>query len=357
MPCLVARCLRWRPAPWRPAVLQPDAGQHAEAVGLDEDLAFLALLGADLGAEVVVGAQEPLAVPAVLGDDLLHLGDLGQIRGASASSPRWLAMAASRGRRAQTAGDEDRLGHLAFLVGGGLEALAGRVGEAVEIQAVVPVGAADQRQAVRPEPLQRVAEAALQVLVERLLGAGLVVVGHRLVEDAPVAGLLEIGGDADDEPVRIVVEAAADVVVAALGERLVLVIGAAGRQLRGGQVEDALAGARRHHVHKAQQVLVGVAEAEAAADAGLIERRRARHVEGGHALVGVPDIDHAVGVNVGRVSTWKMPSRLAQYWRSRSKAASAFAGSRYLAMTGLTRAFVDGLRVGGIELLGAGFSW
>jgi hypothetical protein len=48
-------------------------------------------------------------------------------------------------------GDEDRLGHLAVLVGGGLEALARRVGEAVEVEAVVPVGAADQRQAVRPE--------------------------------------------------------------------------------------------------------------------------------------------------------------------------------------------------------------
>ncbi len=48
------------------AVVEADAGQHAVAVGLDEDLAFLALLGADLGAEVVIGAQEPLAVPAVL---------------------------------------------------------------------------------------------------------------------------------------------------------------------------------------------------------------------------------------------------------------------------------------------------
>ena len=152
-----------------------------------------------------------------------------------------------------------------------------------------------------PEAVERVVEAALQVLVERLLGAGLVVVGDRLVEDRPVAGLLEVGRDADDQPVRIVVETAADVVVAALGERLVLVISAAGGQLRGGQVEDALAGARRDHVHEAEQVLVGVAEAQAAADAGFEERRRARHVERGHALVGVPDVDHAVGVHVGRV--------------------------------------------------------
>src|ERR1039458_4134360 len=77
------------------------------------------------------------------------------------------------------------------------------------------------------ETLQRVAEAALQVLVERLLGAGLIVVLHRLIQDAPVASLLQIRRDAHDEPVRIVVEIAADVVVALLRKRLVLVISAA----------------------------------------------------------------------------------------------------------------------------------
>ena len=70
-------------------------------------------------------------------------------------------------------GDEDGLGNLAVLVGGGLEGLARRIGEAVQVEAVVPVGAADQRQAMRPEALERVAEAALQMLVERRFGAGL----------------------------------------------------------------------------------------------------------------------------------------------------------------------------------------
>ena len=110
-----------------------------------------------------------------------------------------------------------------------------------------------------------------------------------------------IGRDADDQPVRIVVEIAADVVVAALGERLVLVIGAAGRQLRRGEIEDAFARARRHHVHEAQQILVGIAEAQPAPDARFVERCRARHIERRHALVGVPDVDHAIGVDVGRL--------------------------------------------------------
>ena len=91
----------------------------------------------------------------------------------------------------EEAGDEDRFGYLAILVGGGLEALAGGVGEAVEVEAVVPVGAANQRQAMRPKAVEGVLEAALQVLVERRLRARLVVVLDGLVQDAPVAGLLD----------------------------------------------------------------------------------------------------------------------------------------------------------------------
>ena len=164
---------------------------------------------------------------------------------------------------------------------------------------------------------------------------------------------LMIGGDADDEPVRIVVEAAADVVVAALGERLVLVVRAAGGQLGGGQIEDALAGARRGHVHKAQQVLIGVAEAQAAADAGLVEGRRARHVEGGHALVGIPDIDHAVGVHVGGIDLEDAQQAvpvLAQLLEGRV----GLLGVEILGDGRLDGLLVDGLRAGRIELFGDG---
>ena len=115
---------------------------------------------------------------------------------------------------------------------------------------------------------------------------------------ARVAGLLEVGGHAQHEPGRVVVEASADVVVAALGQRLVLVIGAAGRQLRGSDVEDALAGPLRDHVDEAEQILVGVAEAHATADARLEQGGRPRQVERHHALVGVPDVDHAIDVLV-----------------------------------------------------------
>ena len=250
----------------------------------------------------------------------------------------------------EQAGDEDRLGDLAFFVRGGLERLAGRIGEAVQVEAVVPVGATDQRQTMRPKAVERVLEAALQVLVERLLGARLIVVRHRLVEDAPVARLLEIGRHADDQPVRIVVEVAANVVVAALGERLVLVIRAAGRQLRRGQVEDAFARARRHHVHEAQQVLVGIAEAQSAPDARFIERRRARHVERRHALVRVPDVDHAIGVDVGRLHL----ADAEQFVPVRAQALEGgvnVGGLQILRDDRLHCLLVDGLRIRRIELL------
>jgi hypothetical protein len=57
------------------AVLQADAGHDAHALRLDEDLALGAFSSrADDLAEVVVGAAEPVAVPAGRLDDLGHRG-------------------------------------------------------------------------------------------------------------------------------------------------------------------------------------------------------------------------------------------------------------------------------------------
>ena len=149
-------------------------------------------------------------------------------------------------REDKQCGDEDGFRDCAiFLERRDLEGFARFGGEDVEVQAVVPVGATDERQAVRAEVVQRVVQRPLQVLGERRLGAGFVLVSHRRVEDVPVAGFLEVGHDRQRQPERIVVEAAADRVVAALGEGLELVIRAAALQLRRRQVEDALTGALR----------------------------------------------------------------------------------------------------------------
>ncbi len=201
-------------------------------------------------------------------------------------------------RQDEEAGDEDRLGDPAAPVLGGLERLSGRLREAVQVEAVVPVGAADERQAVRPSAFEGVADRSPEVLVERALAARLVVERHGHLQDRGVARLLQVGGHGQDEPGRVVVEPGAHVVVAALGERLVLVVGAAARKLGCRQVQQPLAGARRDHVDEAEHVLARVAESHPPPDARLEQRRGAGKVERDHALVRVPGVDHPVDVLV-----------------------------------------------------------
>ncbi len=59
-------------------------------------------------------------------------------------------------------------------------------------------------------------------------------------------------------------------------------------------VDDALAGAVRDQVDETQQILTGITESHAPPDTGLEVGGGAAHIEGDHALVLVPDIDHPV---------------------------------------------------------------
>ena len=56
------------------AFLRSDAGHGAPALALDEDFSLLALMGADLVAEVIVCPQEPFPVPAVGFHGRFHIG-------------------------------------------------------------------------------------------------------------------------------------------------------------------------------------------------------------------------------------------------------------------------------------------
>ena len=138
------------------------------------------------------------------------------------------------------------------------------------------------------------AEADFEVLQKRNLRSGLVVKGHFFIEDAEVSGFPDIGHRAEDEPEGVVSESAADVVVAAFGEGLVLVVASAVRELRGGNVQDALPGPFRNKVHYAREVLVGVTEAHSTADSAFKVAGASAEEEGDHALVLVPDIHGAV---------------------------------------------------------------
>ena len=75
---------------------------------------------------------------------------------------------------------------------------------------------------------------------------------HAFLQNRPVACFAQVCVCTGNEPERVVVEAAADGQVAFLCERLVLVIGAAVRELRGGDVENALSCAPGNDMDKAK---------------------------------------------------------------------------------------------------------
>jgi hypothetical protein len=54
-------------------ILQSNPRESAEALRLDKDLPFCALLRADLAARVVISSEEPFAIPAILADGGFHL--------------------------------------------------------------------------------------------------------------------------------------------------------------------------------------------------------------------------------------------------------------------------------------------
>ena len=167
-------------------------------------------------------------------------------------------------------------------------------GEAVEIQAVIPVGAADQRQAVGAEVRAGEPETAAQMLHKRRGVVRVAVEGHSFVQNRPVTGLPQVGVHTRDQPQRIVVEAAADREISFLRKRLILVVGAAVRELGGGNVQNALSCALGNHVDKAQQILAGIPEAHAPPHTAFKITGRPAHVECDHTLILVPDIDHPV---------------------------------------------------------------
>ncbi len=140
------------------------------------------------------------------------------------------------------------------------------------------------------EVVRHVLEADFQVVQQGDLRPGLVVERDRLLQDAEIAGFPDIGNRTEDKPQRVVVETAADVVVAPLGQGLVLMVAAAIRELRGGNVDDPLPRPLRDEMDDAGEVLVGIAEAHAPADAALEIAGAPAEEEGDHALVLVPDV-------------------------------------------------------------------
>ena len=277
-----------------------DAGQNAEALGFDEDLTLFTLMGTDLVAVCVICAYEPFAVPAVCEKSFLHDSLFPTHFGSFlVESDQIAERRVFLGIFDKHASDKDGFRHRPFAGTGGLEGLSGVLGEAVEIQAVVPVRAPDQRKTVGALVSDRVVHTPAQVLHKRLREGNIIIEGHGLIQNRDISGLADISADSRDEPERIIVEAAADVGIPLLGEGLILMIGASVRELCGGDIDDPLPCAFRHQMHKAQQILTGIAESHSSSDPGFKVGSASGHVEGDHALILVPDIDHPVHFGTG----------------------------------------------------------
>ena len=110
------------------------------------------------------------------------------------------------------------------------------------------------------------------MLEQALLAARHVIERNRLVQYAEITCLAQVTADTEYEPHGVIVESAADAVVAALGQGLVLVVAAAVGKLGRCNIDYALAGTLRYLMNKTNQVLVGVTESHASAYAALKER-------------------------------------------------------------------------------------
>ncbi len=147
------------------SLLHADAGKHAEALRLDVDLTFLTLFGADFVAVCVVSPHEPVTVPAVLEDSVVHDSDLvprALCLGIIAEQLRELCVLLAV--LDEHSGDKYRLCDRTLARSEGLEGFARVLGEAVEVQAVIPVGTPDERQLVRSLVVHDIVKRALQVL-------------------------------------------------------------------------------------------------------------------------------------------------------------------------------------------------
>ena len=138
------------------------ASQYAEALWLNEDLAIFTLMRTNLVAVCVVGANEPLAVPACR-----HHCLVDAFHGSACTLCLLLFAAKLCDLRIffavfdEHATNEDGLGYRSFRRSEGLEGFAGMLGETVQVQAIVPVGTADQRKIMRAEMADREVERAL----------------------------------------------------------------------------------------------------------------------------------------------------------------------------------------------------
>src|SRR5699024_3423625 len=140
----------------------------------------------------IVSPEEPLAIPAVPQDSFLHCGDAPPhpyrlLREADALAKLSVFAAIFH----EHACDKDAFGHRPLAGPEGLETLARLFRKTVEIEAVVPVGAANERQSVGAEVSQGEVYAPAQVLHKRRFAARRVVKGRGVFQNGKIPGFAD----------------------------------------------------------------------------------------------------------------------------------------------------------------------
>ena len=173
------------------------------------------------------------------------------------------------------------------------------LGEAVQVQTVIPVSAADQRKLVRTLVVYNVIKGTFQMIHQRCCNGFIIIKRNHICQDRSISGLSYVSAGTCNQPQRIIIEAASDIRVTLLGKRLVLMISTSVLELGRSDIDDSFSCPVRDQMHETEQILAGITEAHSTADSGFIIGSRTGHIEGYHTLILVPDIYHTVNLIVG----------------------------------------------------------
>ena len=74
-------------------------------------------------------------------------------------------------------------------------------------------------------------------------------------------------------------------------------------QLCGCKIKQPFPGSFRHHVDETKQVLGRIPESHSTPNSAFKIGRRTAHVKCDHALIGIPDVHHTVGIYIRSIDT------------------------------------------------------
>src|SRR5688572_12894827 len=102
------------------------------------------------------------------------------------------------------------------------------------------------------------------MFVERTLGSRFVFILDWLIQNGPIAAFLDVGCHSKHQPGWVIVETGAYIIIATLGQGLILMERATVLQLRSRYIQNTLAGAFGDHMNEAKQILIRITETHAA---------------------------------------------------------------------------------------------